>query len=106
MILSETDKEFDDIFVESLSRRIDDDESDIAHLITDLTITRDEYFCFTSDEVALVIHLVELSIDLRITDSIFDELYPYTKLPYTHRQEAESDRPCSTVEIKYRRSRS
>ncbi len=87
MILSQSDKKFDDIFVESLSRWVDDDKPYIAHLITDLTITRDEYFRLTSDEVALIIHLIELSIDLRITDRIFHKLYPDTELPNSHRYE-------------------
>lgn len=87
MIMSQSDKEFDDIFVQSLSRRIDDDKPYITHLITDLTITRDEHFRLTRDEVSFIFHLIELSIYLRITDRILDKLYPDDKFPYPHSEE-------------------
>lgn len=78
--------------MESITRRIDDDESDVGFFLFDDGILRNEMFYFASYKIALMLEMIEFGIDMCIINRIGYDFDTDQLGTYALCQETESDR--------------
>jgi hypothetical protein len=99
LFLLELTEEIDDIFMQAVSGRIDDDESDVFDLGIEVRIIGKQFLGLSCDEENLVFQAINLGIVLCIHDSFRDNLYADEFLSFLGIEKAQSYASRPAIEI-------
>lgn len=89
------------IFMEAISRRIDDDKPKVVEFVFDFRCLGKCLFSGISQERYLVFQSVDFGVVSCIRDSFFYNFYPDKFFTFSHLQKSDTYASCSTIEIQH-----